>query len=169
MSLVMLVVMMVFLQCVGHATRRQSWVTDRAAESSQLWVTLGVWVPLVSLVCVYMSMCVRVIIIFDDTDGRHSIVCICLCVFVYFTCATHYLFMQGTVCSSQTGGVVICVCLCILGLSISLPYISPHLSPRGSHTCIIHTIKLTIRFDGFAGETGQGWPSSGRNCQNMAS
>ncbi len=53
--------------------------------------------PLVPLVCAFLSECVCVcvsvwvIIIFDDTDGS-QLLCVGVC--VHFICVTHYLIMQ---------------------------------------------------------------------------
>lgn len=85
--------------------------------------TQCVLVPLVC-VCSCLSMCVWVIIIFDDTDGRRPIVC------AFYLCHTLFDYAEGTVCS-----VSVCVCVCVLGLSITVPYISP---PRLSLP-VVHT------------------------------
>lgn len=71
---------------------------------------------------------------------------------VHFVCVTHYLiYAEGSVCSAQTG--LRCVCVCTLGLSINMPYISPlRLSPCGSHTYIIHTLKHTLSLTGSQGK-----------------
>lgn len=106
--------------------------------------TVCVSVHLVSLVC----ECAQNI-------WRHrwqSVYCVCVCDVV---CVTHYLqkveFVQMYVCEW------VCECVCILGLSITMPYISPpRLSPCGSHTYIIHTLKHTLGLTGSRGMHASG-------------
>lgn len=154
-----------FLQYATSTTKRQSWVTDNTAERcTHLWIThsmcarMCVCVPLDSLVCVCdcMSMCVWVII-FDNTDGHQTIVCVCV-LFV-----SHIIWLCRRYSLFSTNWSEVCVCVCVFWVSASLcpTFLLPVSLPVvHTHTLFTHsnTHTYTLSLTGSRGNSASGRP-----------